>query len=114
MEETKGVVKWNLLALYLEIESDIIEKIKAECPLDVDSAKQQLFTHWIDNDLEASWDKLIKALESMAKKVLAKTIFDKIKGEWITNGYDCCNKDAKSVLSKIKKCYWFLTRRMVV
>ena len=81
MEETKEVVELEMLALYLEIKSDVFKRIQAECPLDINRAKVRLFTYWVDNDLNASWNKLTTALENLDKRVLAKNISDKIKGE---------------------------------
>ena len=81
MEETKEVVEIELLALYLEIKSDVFKRIQAECPLDINRIKLRLYTYWVDNDTKASWNKLTSALENLDKRVLAKTISDKIKGE---------------------------------
>ena len=75
MKETKGVVELEMLALYLEIDSEVFKKIQAECPLDIDRAKLRLFSYWIENDLKASWNKLITALEYLEKRVLAKANF---------------------------------------
>ena len=70
-----------MLALYLEIKSDVFKKIQAECPFNIDRAKVRLFTYWVDNDLNASWNKLTIALENLDKRVLATKISDKIQGE---------------------------------
>ena len=81
MEETKEVVEFEMLALYLGIKMDVLKKFKAECLLDVDKAKLRLYDHWLDNDSEASWNKLVTALEKLDKRVLAKRISDRMKGE---------------------------------
>ena len=81
MEETKEVVELEMLALYLGIKMEVFKKIQAECPLDIDKVKLRLYTYWLDNDLEATWKKLTAALENLDKRVLAKIISDKMKGE---------------------------------
>ena len=81
MEETKEVVELEMLALYLGIKMEVLKKIQAECPLDIDKAKLRLYAHWLDNDSEASWNKLTAALANMDKRVLAERISDKMKGE---------------------------------
>ena len=81
MEETKEVVELEMLALYLGIKMEVFKKIQAECPLDIDKAKLRLYTYWLDNDLEATWKKLTAVLENLDKRVLAKIISDKMKGE---------------------------------
>ena len=86
MKETKEVVELEMLTLYLGIKMEVFKKIQAQCyPFDIDRAKLRLFSYWLDNDLNASWNKLTVALENLDKRVLAKTISDKIKGEWITH-----------------------------
>ena len=93
MEETKEVVESEMLALYLGINMKVIKKIQAECPLDIDKAKLRLYTYWLDNDSEASWNKLTAALENLDKCVLAKSISDKMKSEQLTHLYVqlfCC------------------------
>ena len=81
MEETKEVVELEMLALYLGIKMEVIKKFQAECPLDIDKAKLRLYAYWLDNDSEASWNKLTAALENLDKCVLAKIISDKMKSE---------------------------------
>ena len=81
MEETKEVVVLEMLALYLGIKMEVLQKIQAKCLLDIDKAKLRLYTYWLDNDSEASWNKLTAALENMDKCVLAKNISEKMKSE---------------------------------
>ena len=83
MKETEEVVELEMLTLHLGIKMEVFKKIQAEChPFDIDRAKIRLFSYWLDNDLNASWNKLTDALENLDKRVLAKIISDKIKGEW--------------------------------
>ena len=81
MEETKEVVELELLTLYLGIKMEVIQVIQADCPLNNNTAKLRLFNYWLNNDSEASWNKLTAALEKLDKRVLAKRISDKMKGE---------------------------------
>ena len=89
MEEIKEVVEWEMLALYSVIKTEVVKKIKVECSSDVDRAKINLFTFWVENDFNASWSKLTAALQCLDKRVLAKNISDKMLGEWITHLYNC-------------------------
>ena len=74
-----------MLALYLKIESDVVKKIQADCPLDTDRAKLRLFQYWVNSDLNASWKRVTTALEKLDRRDLAKTISDKMKGESMTH-----------------------------
>ena len=85
MKETKEVIELEMLALHLDIKMEDVRKIQVECFNDIDKSKLRLFTYWLDNDKDASWDKLTAALESLDKRVLATKISDKIKGEWMTH-----------------------------
>ena len=81
MKETKEVVELEMLAFYLGIKMEVIKRIQTECLLDNEKAKLRLYAYWLDNDLEASWNKLTAALENLDKRVLAKTISDKMKSK---------------------------------
>ena len=81
MEETKEVVELETLAVYLDIKMEVIKKFQAECHSDIDKTKLKLYAHWLDNDSEASWNKLTAALANLDKRVLAKKISDKMEGE---------------------------------
>ena len=76
-----------MLTAYLGIKMEVIRKIQAECPADINKAKLRLFSYWLENDLNASWKKLMVALEGLDKRVLAKVISDKFKGESIVLFY---------------------------
>ena len=89
MEETKEVIDLEMLALYLEINTEVVQTIQAECHFDIKRAKLRLYTFWLENDLKASWSKLTAALQFLDKRVLAKSISDKITGECITHLYNC-------------------------
>ena len=79
MEETTEVVDLEMLSLYLEIKTEVVQRIQAECPLDIKRAKLRLFTCWIENDLNACWSKLTAALQSLDKRVLAKLFLTKLQ-----------------------------------
>ena len=81
MEETKEVVELELLTLYLGIKIEVIKEIQAEYPLKTNIAKLKLYAYWLENDSEASWNKLTAALEKLDKRVLTKRISEKMKGE---------------------------------
>ena len=56
---------------------DVIEK---NHPQDVERCCTEVFNYWLQIDPEASWNKIIAALEAIGKRVLAKEVKDLVKG----------------------------------
>ena len=54
-----------------------VEKLDIICenyPRDVEACCTEMFKYWLDNAADASWNKLVKALEVIGHNVLAKEL----------------------------------------
>jgi len=56
--------KWHDLGLALGIIEWKLKEIKANSPNDVGECCREMFSYWLQRDVDASWKKLIAALES--------------------------------------------------
>ena len=75
-------MKWELLAIQLGIPYHVVQQICAECQ-DVDKCKLRLYAYWIDNDKNASWEKLASALHIIKHEVLSDRILEKLTGIYL-------------------------------
>ena len=73
-------MNWELLATQLDIPRYVVQQICAECLQDVDKSKLRLYAYWIENDKNASWEKLASALRMIKHKVLSDGILEKLTG----------------------------------
>jgi len=55
---------WDDVGLTLSIAEGKLKEIKANSPTDVRQCCREMFSHWLSKDLDASWEKLMTALES--------------------------------------------------
>jgi len=55
---------WHDVGLALSITEGKLKEIKANNPNDVGTCCKQMFSHWLQKDIHASWEKLMTALES--------------------------------------------------
>lgn len=62
MSEIQGIITWPQFGLVLDIEKEIIEKTAQQFGGDEQRALRHIVTHWLDNDHDASWEKLAKAI----------------------------------------------------
>ena len=56
--------KWYDVGLALSITEGKLTEIQANNPNDVGKCCRQMFSHWLQKDVHASWEKLMTALES--------------------------------------------------
>ena len=80
---TKIAPCWNYLGTKLLQEKYItkLEVIKADHPNNAEKCCTEMFTYWLKVDIEASWNKLIDALEENEQNALAVEIKqDLVKG----------------------------------
>jgi len=61
VKETKEVVDYERLGIQLDISQAEIEKISREVLPKVELAKSKIYSYWIDNNPNASWEKLTEA-----------------------------------------------------
>ena len=93
LRELSGVA-WPRLLFALDIERRVETRIAEECGADETAAMGELLKHWLDNDEDATWDKLAKAL--MSQPPFTRT------GAYIYNKY--VNNEGMYVLA-IVQCY---------
>lgn len=64
-EEIFIVKEWDILGRQLGQSEQELEKIKNECGENVGKARDIMIDEWIKNDKDASWNKLLLALDKM-------------------------------------------------
>ncbi len=81
LEEVAKVVEWEQLGLALGVKNSILEKIKKNVPSDVTECLMEMLSHWLNNDDEATWEKLCSTLEkepvgynNLARRIHSKRI----------------------------------------
>lgn len=75
MAALNDVPEWEELGIELGIEWFKMKEIKKNrnhCEPRL--CKADLLDHWLENDLQASWERLASALDNMGKKVVAQRI----------------------------------------
>ena len=70
----EGVIKWYQLGVQLNVKTSRLDVIRANHPNDVDGAKMELVTEWLNNDPDKSWDKLASALRQIGRINLSDKI----------------------------------------
>ena len=65
MDAIEDVIKWYKLGVQLDLKKSRLEIIKADHPNDVEGAKLELVSEWLNNDPDKSWDKLASALRQI-------------------------------------------------
>ena len=72
----KVTQKWYDLGVQLlsTEPSKVLEMIKQDCPTNTGICCIRMFKHWLNVDVEASWDKLMAALEHIDHTTLAENI----------------------------------------
>lgn len=68
------VTIWKLLGLNLDVPGHKLEEIQQSYPRDIPQCRYELVSHWLNNDLEASWKKLADALDQVEHHSLANRI----------------------------------------
>ena len=72
------VLDWHILGTKLDLPVHILEKIRIDYSVyGTDRQKQEMINKWLAYDTEASWSKLVSALDEMENHALAKKIQDK-------------------------------------
>ena len=64
------------IAIQLNVQFPTLQRI-AEQHSDINTRVLEAMNRWLETDTRASWKKVVKALKSIEKKVLAKKIEDK-------------------------------------
>ena len=74
--KNKVTPKWHDLGVQLlsSEQSKKLDIIKEDHPSDTSMCCTKLFKYWLDVDTDASWNKLIAALEQIEQNALAENI----------------------------------------
>lgn len=70
---TVEVHDWYSLGIQLDIKPYTLKGIQSNC-VSQDNCRQEMFTIWLRIDPNASWEKLIDALEKMSYHCLAQSV----------------------------------------
>jgi len=65
--------RWYDFGLEL-VNSDVLEEIKANHPNDVNTCCSVMFKKWLERDPDASWSKLVTALNNIEMKAAAASV----------------------------------------
>ena len=88
----KVAPKWFELGMQLlsSKQSEKLNIIRQDHPADTNTCCTEMFRHWLDVDTEASWNKLIAALEQIGYNALAEIIrINVLKGSFIEHLVYC-------------------------
>lgn len=91
--ELVPVSNWFELGLYLRVDPDALKQIEADYPHSTVRRKSEVLHHWLNNDPDASWEKLVAALRKMGGyKKVADQIYEKycIQGDDSKGQYYHC------------------------
>ena len=79
-------MKWYQLGIQLDFESCDLDIIKENNCGDIEKAKLDLFSKWIQSNKEASWAKLIVALKQLKLYQLSNNILIEYGGGMLCGG----------------------------
>ena len=98
LDELHTVVEWKILAVYFGLEEHDIATIQERHPRNPQHCKIDVFSRWLRRDLNASWEKVAKALEFISERVLANNI----RQRYIKQQRDPVTKETASTTQKEK------------
>ena len=77
LKHVKAAARWSTLGTHLKIDRHKLEVIRRDHHNDSEGALHAVFTTWLDNAEEPSWNKIVKALNDTELGVLASEIEDR-------------------------------------
>ena len=77
-EERFSASKARQLGVFLDVPQEQFHTFIVNHPNNADGVLMDVITYWIDNDREASWDRLATALKKCGHAVMAKKVFSQI------------------------------------
>ena len=77
----KDLVEWKSLGDELDISAPKINEIDINYRGQVADCRRALVQYWLESDVSCSWKKLIDALKSIDKSVLAEEIIRTYQGQ---------------------------------
>ena len=91
MDAIEDVIKWYKLGVQLDFKKGRLDIIKANHPNDVEGAKMELVSEWLNNDPDKSWDKLASALRQIGHINLSDKISAYGRGMLFSIVLSCSN-----------------------
>ena len=91
MDAIEDVIKWYKLGVQLDFKKSRLDIIKANHPNDVEGAKLELVSEWLNNDPDKSWDKLASALRQIGRINLSDKISAYGRGMLFSFVLSCSN-----------------------
>ena len=75
IKELKKLDDWFVFGVALDVPVSELRKIESSCPRgSVERCKIETIQYWLDNNADASWKELARALELIDQLVLAATV----------------------------------------
>ena len=74
LEELKDVDNWFLLGIFLGVPVKQLQKIESLHRGEIERCKIDMLQYWLDNNVNASWKDVVRALEQTNQLVLAETV----------------------------------------
>ena len=113
MDVIEDVIKWYKLGVQLDFKKGRLDIIKANHPIDVEGAKMELVSEWLNNDPDKSWDKLASALRQIGHINLSDKIFAYGRGMLFSIVLSCSNVCSRKyiIMNLFTACYCFIGER---
>ena len=77
------IFNWHSVGLELGLEDVTLRIIEHNHPRDLNGAKIDMLSTWLDQDVDATYEKLAKALVAVGEEICAEKLANKI-GKWST------------------------------
>lgn len=74
LQELKGFNDWYMFGTFLNVPVKELQKIESSRRGELDRCKIDTLQYWLDNNVNASWKDVIRALEQTDQLVLASTL----------------------------------------
>ena len=74
LEELKDANNWFVLGIFLGVPVKQLQKIESLHRGELERCKIDMLQYWLDNDVNASWKNVVRALEQTNQLVLAETV----------------------------------------
>ena len=110
MNAIEDVIKWYKLGVQLDFKKGRLDIIKADHPNDVEGAKMELVSEWLNNDPDKSWDKLASALRQIGHINLSDKISAYGRGMLFSIVLSCSNVCSRKyiIMNLLTACYVLL------
>ena len=102
MDAIEDFIKWYKLGVQLDFKKSRLDVIKANHPNDVEAAKLELVSEWLNNDPDKSWDKLASALRHIGHINLSDKISAPGQGMLFNIVLSCSNVCTRKYLISVQ------------